>query len=166
MRQELIIFVLILVANGVIAAWKKHKESAAKAEAARGQGSPPPQAKPVAKPRKLARPSPAAAARKGANAKAPRRSPQVTAAESPVVTRASEETRPTAHAAVAALATRAGSTPAARQPTRPGGVRSVPRLMPLAAVDPRDLLRNRAALRQAIILGEILGPPRSLSGGR
>ncbi len=146
MRSELIIFILVMVANGAIALWKQRKEAQAAAEerlkASGGMRAPD-------RPRAMPRP---------AAPRVPATSPQRPA-------RRRQEAPPARPAIVRA------PVPAPARPVAPPvPVMGVPRSTPAAVIasrrtvfastDPRALLRDRAALRRAFLLREILGPPR------
>ena len=170
MRSELIIFILVMVANGAIALWKKRKEAQAAAEermkASGGMRAPagtsiePPRRPTPATPRVASRVSDAplrAAPRPEAL--------QSSATASPRPPRRRQDA-PTAKPAVVRAPMPAPARPIAS--TVPTMV--IPRPTPAAAVasrrtvfastDPRALLRDRTALRQAFLLREVLGPPR------
>ena len=146
MRSELIIFVLIMVANGAIALWKKRKEAQAAAEermkASGGMRAPD---RPRAMPRPVATQVPATSPQR------PPRRRQDPMPARPAVVRAPmpAPVRPFAPPAPVIVIPR--PTPAAAVAAR----RTV-----FASADPRALLRDRTALRQAFLLREILGPPR------
>jgi hypothetical protein len=170
MRSELIIFILVMVANGAIALWKKRKEAQAAAEermkASGGMRAPtgtsiePPRRPAPATPRVASR-APDAPLRAAPRPEAPRSS----ATASPRPPRRRQDA-PTAKPAAVRAPMPAPARPVA--PAVPAMV--IPRPTPAAAVaarrtvlaptDPRALLRDRTALRQAFLLREILGPPR------
>jgi hypothetical protein len=157
-NAELIIFILVVMINGGIALWKKYAELKAKraAEAlarpsamsrapapaapprARGATAPVAKPKPVAKRKAPAKPKPTA------KPKAPAKAP------------------PTAEPRPGTLATRAGAALLTAVSPRP--------VAPVAAVGRpagRQVSRaGRAGLRRAILLREVLGPPRALEPWR
>jgi hypothetical protein len=145
MRNELIFLILIVVANGAVALWKKWKEAqAAAAERAASTGG--------MRASVPARPAPPRATARPAAIKvtpAPRRRVDVPASNAPAVRApAAAPARPAAPVVVVPRATPAAAVAAATRRTA------------IANFDPRSLLRDRNALRQAFLLREILGPPR------
>lgn len=133
-QTELIIFLVVLAVNGGIALWKKIKERQAAAQAARGQARPAPRAAP-------ARPTPAS--RPAA-------------------------VRPTAPAMAAAPVVRAASPAARSHPatrSQPAAIPPGRRSRTGIAAPARGsiaLPTTAAGLRNAVLLAEVLGPPRSI----
>jgi protein TonB len=185
-NAELIIFVLVVLINGGIALWKKYAELKAKraAEAlarpgamartstprpapaaapAKGAGfdfktwrypEPAPAAGPAKKPkpRPTAKPAPKAKPkpkpRPKASAKsAPKSRPVPPAAEAASRTPVEPETRAAARAASVALA----------------GGRAAPVVARLPQAAGARLIGGRRGLRRAMVLREVLGPPRALA---
>ena len=187
-NTELIIFVLVVLINGGIALWKKYAEMKAKraAEAlarpgamartsaprpAPAVGQPAgtgfdfngwrypasaPQAKPKPKPKPKSTPKPRPKApAKSAPTSAPKSSPRPApkARSVPPVAEAADrrpvepDTRAASRAASAALAARRAAPVVARLPEAAGA----------------RLIVGRRGLRRAMVLREVLGPPRSLA---
>ena len=163
-NAELIIFVLVVLINGGIALWKKYAELKAKraAEALARPGAmartstprPAPAAAPAKKPkpRPTAKPAPKAKPkpkpRPKASAKsAPKSRPVPPAAEAASRTPVEPETRAAARAASVALA----------------GGRAAPVVARLPQAVGARLIGGRRGLRRAMVLREVLGPPRALA---
>ena len=161
-NAELIIFVLVVLINGGIALWKKYAELKAKraAEALARPGAmartstprPAPAAEPAKKPkpRSTAKPAPKAKPkpRPKASAKsAPKSRPAPLAAEAASRTPVEPETRAAARAASVALAGGRAAPVVARLPQGAGA----------------RLIGGRRGLRRAMVLREVLGPPRALA---
>ncbi|MFM9181264.1 MAG: hypothetical protein ACKOV8_08490 [Phycisphaerales bacterium] len=160
-NAELIIFILVVLINGGIALWKKYADLKAK-RAAQAVARPSamsrapvaaaprpvatPKAAPAAKPKPPAKPKAKPAARPK-----PPVPPKVAAKVPPAV-----ESRPTAPSTRGAAAVSAAISPR--------------RIAPVAAMARpatlRGALGGRSGLRRAILLREVLGPPRALEPWR
>lgn len=170
-NTELIIFILVVMINGGIALWKKYAELKAK-RAAEALARPtamsrtPVAAAPVraraanARPTEPRLPRPAASVKDAPRSK-PKAKPKAKPKQSPpVVARRSSpqegarEPAPTDRRA-AAKVTAIAAVVASR------------RVAPVAAASPTGTwagaLRGRAGLRRAVLLREVLGPPRALA---
>ncbi|MFM9097660.1 MAG: hypothetical protein ACKOQW_05125 [Phycisphaerales bacterium] len=166
-NAELIIFILVVLINGGIALWKKYAELKAK-RAAQAVARPSamsrapvaaaprpvatPKAAPAAKPKPVAKPKPPAKPKaKPAARPKPPVPPKVAAKVPPAV-----ESRPTAPSTRGAAAVSAAISPR--------------RIAPVAAMARpatlRGALGGRSGLRRAILLREVLGPPRALEPWR
>lgn len=161
-NTELIIFVLVVLINGGIALWKKYAELKAKraAEALARPGAmartstprPVPAAAPAKKPkpRPMAKPAPKAKPTPRPKASAtlgPKSRPVPPAAEAASRTPGEPEPRAAARAASVALAGGRAAPVVARLPQAAGG----------------RLIGGRRGLRRAMVLREVLGPPRALA---
>ena len=166
-NAELIIFILVVMINGGIALWKKYAELKAKraAEAAarptamsRAPVAATPKAAPVAKPKPVATPKPVAKPKPPAKPKAKPAArpkppaPSKVAAKPPLAV----ESRPTAPSPRGTAA-----VSAAISPRRSGPVAAMARPATL-----RGAVGGRSGLRRAILLREVLGPPRALEPWR
>jgi len=160
-NAELIIFILVVLINGGIALWKKYAELKAKRAAqavarptamSRAPVAATPKAAPAAKPKAIAKPKAPAKpkAKPAARPKAPV-PPKVASKAPPAV-----ESRPTAPTTRGAAAVSAAISPR--------------RIAPVAAkarpATLRGALGGPSGLRRAILLREVLGPPRALEPWR
>ena len=149
---HVIIIVIVALINGGIAIWKKSKERAAKAEAAAAarSGSAGTMDGPTARPggaasidgRIVSRRATRDAGRVAVRAQAPSEIPPVAVAPMP----------PAAPPMVTIPA------PAVRPVASAGGVQRAPAAPPAMVA---TLLADRARVRRALLLGEVLGPPRA-----
>jgi hypothetical protein len=166
-NTELIIFILVVMINGGIALWKKYAEMKAK-RAAEALARPtamsrtPVAAAPVRARGAAARPTEPRAPRSAASVKEP---PKPKAKPKPKQTPPVVARRP-APQGVAREPAPIDRRPAATVTAMAAAVASRG-ASPVAAASPAGLwsgvLRGRAGLRRAILLREVLGPPRALA---
>jgi len=162
MKYELIIFILIVVGNGAVALWKKWKEQQASQPAPR----PSPPRVPEPAPRIRERPDRRAEIerlRERAKAKAQAKARAEAQAQAQARAQAQHHARPENRPDVATIAQkpRVASAVAAIAPAATARSQAHPvTLGTVAAWDLRGL--DRVSLRQAMLLREVLGPPRSL----
>ena len=174
-NTELIIFILVVMINGGIALWKKYAELKAKraAEAL---------ARPTAMSRTPVSAAPARARGAAAPSTEPRAPRSAASVKEPPKPKAKPKPKPTPK-----QAPKQAPPVVARRPAPQGGAREPATIdrrpaatvaavaaavasrgaAPVAAASPTGswagVLRGRAGLRRAILLREVLGPPRALA---